>query len=135
MPSDPANSPPVASPPDASKAHTPARVVYRQARRKFIVWLRNLFKLDEDLIRDQLLEKSLTDINALAAAFAEMLKQDALHVRLTQRMSARLNYYEQNVPRLRDLRKKYEREQQQKADEFRAKTGMPDENGIRAHPA
>lgn len=87
LPSDPANPPPVATPPDASKAQPP---ILRRLVNGLSFW----FYLPQNYI-------------ALVAAYTQMAEQSLRQAQLLHYQSTKLKFYEENVPWLGDLHKRF----------------------------
>lgn len=72
--------------------------------------LRAKLGLYKDEARDRMINGTRADQDELAKAFVELSKQHARTVAQLNHALTRLDYYEQNVPWLGDLRKDFDRE-------------------------
>lgn len=61
-------------------------------------------------MRDALLEALRTDHNALVEAYGEMVQQDLKVATLVRYQTAKIKFYEQHMPRMRELSHDFERE-------------------------
>jgi hypothetical protein len=83
------------------------RLRARRLRRKILVNLRRPFRIDEDDIRDHVLDSLLRDNQDLAKALNDAVSG-------LNHVHGRLKYYEKHIPRMRDLRSQYDDEQRAK---------------------
>lgn len=94
----------MATSPDASKAHSPSlpwRARLRFFRQRLILTVRWWFRLPIDDLRDRRSE-SLVLISQQIMALTTQL------ISVSNNMQQRLQYYEQNIPRMRELKVKFD---------------------------
>lgn len=96
---------------EAGSAKIPFRDRIYLWRRTIVIAIRKAFVLEEDLFRDQLILGLRRDFNELADAYTEQLRQNTELTKLAQQTSKRLAYYEEHIPRMRELSQHYEQEQ------------------------
>lgn len=96
-------------------------LLYRLARRRVVVFIRDLIRLDEDDIRDQLIGGLRQDNEALVKALSDSLRTLAS-------VEDRLTYHEKKVPSIKESKKHYDRElrrRQRKAEAEAAQEKSP----------
>lgn len=132
LPSDTANPPPVATPPDASKAHPrfPIRAQLSLLWQRSVLTVRWLFRIPIDDIRDQQLDAALKGLMQNNRNFFDGL--DTL-IAVSNQMQRRLLFYEANIPRMRDLKREFDRQEEALSKAVQSpkrEAGADLENGI-----
>lgn len=108
----------------------PIRARWSLFRQRVILTVRWWFRLDIDTIKEQQVRSELDNLRAVDDAQLQTMQTVA---GLLQQFEARLSWYEQHIPRMRDLKRQYDREQ------LRLKMASPDkaqalQDGILAMP-
>jgi hypothetical protein len=86
------------------------RLKARRARRRVLIRIRKVFAIDEDTIRDQIIEGLERDREALAMALAQTVTG-------LNALNSRLEYHEEHIPRMRTLKAKFDEEKKKKIEE------------------
>lgn len=86
----------------------PFRARLSQWRQKVILTARWCFHLEIDDIKERGVQAQINGLVELNEKANETIKT---LVRITAQMQARLKLYEQNIPRMRELKHRYDREQ------------------------
>lgn len=96
-------SPRATTPIPENATRLPFRVRLSLLRQRIILTVRWWFRLPIDEIREQQLDTMLQSLRQESESLTEA-------VRLMKSMNARLAYYEQHIPRMRELRRQYDLE-------------------------
>ena len=86
-----------ASPSIASKAFESGRLAGRRFRRQLYIRIRRFFPMDEDLLRDQLVDGLRRDISALTMLLGQKIEQDKKELLITRDLQERLDFHEMGV--------------------------------------
>lgn len=95
-------NPPLSAMPDtARKAHTP----FKQRFQLLLAQIRFVFALPKIVVNLR------NDLQQLVSAYEQLATQGLVETKMLNNVQQRLKYYEQNIPRMRDLRHDFENEQ------------------------